>query len=118
MTDRVLSKCEVCAVCGEKMSAGETFRWYAVQMGSSSKVGTAKTVWKKAHKDNYCGAKKFEKERLLKQIKGLEAAIEDIDRMIEASLVDEVKNALATVTNNMRTEIDILNTKRKEVDLW
>lgn len=86
----VLKKHAHCACCGELMAAGEPFRWEEKQAASGSKVGSFRTVHRPAHTDRYCGARKFESERLRSEITGLEQTIVTVSAMPGCEAVVEV----------------------------
>lgn len=53
-----------CCYCHGKMKAGEPFKWVSKQVGTGSKVGAVKEVWRPAHSDGVpCLTEQIEDDR-------------------------------------------------------
>lgn len=78
---QILQNPAKCACCGEPMAQGEAFRWVEKQVAQGSKVGSYKTAYRPAHLDLYCGARKFEAERIEGEIASLQRTIEALSAM-------------------------------------
>lgn len=114
MQAKILTAPTHCACCGEQLQAGEQFRWVDKQVAAGSKVGSYRTVYRPAHVDRYCGARKFRLEQLHQDIADTERSIITLESEL-ASASPEVRDVVMRV---MRDRISAARADIAIVSSW